>query len=129
MARILIIDDYAQIRQLYSEILTKNGYAVDTVDNADQGLLKILVGGYHLILLDLLMPQKNALWVLEQLQNQTPQQPNGKIIIMSFEDKNEDIENLLKQTLSKGASGVLDKKISLENDFLVKIQEFLQEKI
>src|SRR2546429_9786791 len=83
MAKILVIDDYQAIRNLYKASLETSGHQVTTAENAEQGLSYMLQGGYDLILLDLSMPKKGALWLLEQVKQYTPQLPNGHIIPVS----------------------------------------------
>lgn len=126
MARILIIDDYQEIRDLYSELLTNQGYNVESVESAELGVNKILKGGYNLILLDLLMPEKNGVWVLEQIQGKTPKKPNGKILVMSFENHSQETQKLIKEALGKGATAFIDKRIKLEKEVVNKIKKFLE---
>lgn len=126
MARVLIIDDYQEIRDLYTEILENQGHQVEAVESADEGVTKILKGGYNLILLDLLMPEKNGVWVLEQIQGKTPKKPNGKILIMSFENHSQETQNLIKEALKKGATAFIDKRIKLEEEVINKIKKFLE---
>lgn len=125
MAKILIVDDYQEIRNLYTDLLQKKGYIVEAVESAELGVKKILQDGYDLVLLDLLMPEKDGLWVLDQIKNQSPQKPKGKIVIMSFID-DESTDKLIEKALVNGASTFLDKKTPLGDDFVRKIEEFLK---
>ena len=55
-ARILIVDDEADIRTSVKTILEKAGYRVDTAQNGDECVAKATPGAYKLILLDIMMP-------------------------------------------------------------------------
>lgn len=123
MAKILIVDDYQEIRNLYTDLLQKKGYVVESVENADLAVKKILQDGYDLVLLDLLMPEKDGLWVLDQIKN-LPQKSNSKIVIMSIID-DDAARELVEKALTNGASAFLDKKTPLGDDFLKKIEEFI----
>lgn len=125
MGKILIIDDYQEIRNLYADLLQKKGYIAEAVESAELGVKKILQDGYNLVLLDLLMPEKDGFWVLNQIRNNPSQKSNSKIVIMSFID-DESTRELVEKALTSGASGFLDKKTPLGDDFLKKIDEFLK---
>ena len=125
MVKILIVDDYQEIRNLYTDLLQKKGYMVEAVESAELGVKKILQDGYDLVLLDLLMPEKDGLWVLDQIKNNLPQKSNCKIVIVSFID-DETTRGLIEKALINGASAFLDKKTPLDDDFLKKIEEFLK---
>lgn len=103
----------------------KKGYIAEGVESATLAVKKILQDGYDLVLLDLLMPEKDGLWVLDQIKNNLRQKQKSKIVIMSFID-DEATRGLIEKALANGASAFLDKKTSLGDDFLRKIEEFLK---
>jgi len=81
--RILIADDEQYIRELYQEVLVAEGYDVDIAKDGKEAYDKIIEGGYHLIALDVIMPQMDGLSILEQLQNHKPKKANGPIILLT----------------------------------------------
>ena len=83
MARILLVDDDASIRDVYAEILQGEGYIVETAINGEEALFKLNIGGYDLVFLDIMMPQLDGIGVLDRLQTNPPQQPNGPIILLT----------------------------------------------
>lgn len=125
MAKILIIDDYKEIRDIYGETLRNAQYEVETVESADLGVSKILTGGYDLVLLDMLMPVHGGIWVLDQIQVKNLVKSNGKIILMGIESDDENHKYLIRDAMKKGAAGFLDKRISVETELVPKIKEFL----
>ncbi len=126
MTRILIIDDYKEIRDLYGEALRTAGFEVTTRETGELGALEILNGGYDLILLDMLMPRRDGLWVLDEIQGKTPQKPNGKIILMGLKNDEDNHQVLFDEAKKKGAADFLDKRISVENELIPKIKFYLQ---
>ncbi|MEK4715448.1 response regulator transcription factor [Sporosarcina sp. FSL K6-5500] len=65
---LLVVDDEERIRRLLNMYLTREGYEVEeAVDGAD-ALEKALMNNYDCILLDLMMPEKDGLEVLEELR-------------------------------------------------------------
>ncbi len=83
MARILVVDDDASIRDVYTEVLEGEGYLVETAINGEEALFKLRQGGYDLTFLDIMMPQIDGIGVLDGLIAQPPKQPNGPVIILT----------------------------------------------
>ena len=81
--RILVIDDDPYIRELYQEILTKEGYIIDAAVDGEEGLAKLQQGGYDLILLDKVMPKLDGKEVLEALAKNPQKQKNGPLILLT----------------------------------------------
>jgi len=67
-ARILVIDDEPAVLQFLSQLLTNEGYQVETIDNADDALEKIKGESYSLIMLDIKMPGISGIELYERLQ-------------------------------------------------------------
>ncbi len=66
-ARILCIDDEAEVRQLIIEILGRRGFTVDGAACAQDGFVAILENPPDLVLCDILMPEMSGLELLERL--------------------------------------------------------------
>ncbi|MDP2585960.1 MAG: response regulator, partial [Candidatus Levybacteria bacterium] len=71
--RILVVEDDLFLRELYIDILSAEGYKVEAAEDGGVALEKMKVGGYHLVLLDIIMPKMDGLSVMRQLQNNPPQ--------------------------------------------------------
>ncbi len=67
--QILIIDDEISILNLLQYILSRNGYAVETAQNGEEGIRKIENNQYSLILTDMKMPGICGNQVLDFLRN------------------------------------------------------------
>lgn len=67
--RVLVVDDDQESRNLLSEVLVANGYAVEVAEDGE-GLWKALSvdEGRAVILIDLRMPGENGLELLRKLQ-------------------------------------------------------------
>lgn len=68
LKNIFVVEDDATLRTVIEEILTKNGYAVEVAIDGQDAMDK-LHGGLRpdLILLDIIMPRKNGMEVLEEI--------------------------------------------------------------
>jgi DNA-binding response OmpR family regulator len=53
---ILIIDDEDQILNMLSQLLSRKGYGIDTSNSGEDGLRKIELKDYNLIITDIKMP-------------------------------------------------------------------------
>jgi CheY-like chemotaxis protein len=68
MVTVLLIEDSAFQRKVISTIVKDLGYDVITADNGHEGVERILNDKPSVILSDLLMPEYDGIWVLEQLK-------------------------------------------------------------
>jgi DNA-binding NtrC family response regulator len=64
--RILVIDDEPDIRESLEALLVDEGYSVELAQNGTEGLHKLESRGYDIILLDLMMPDKSGMEVLQE---------------------------------------------------------------
>lgn len=75
MFRILIAEDDRELRQLFSHVLAKNGYAVVGVSNGREALDEIEAGYFDLIISDIMMPVMDGYEFVRSLresENHTP---------------------------------------------------------
>ena len=75
MFRILIAEDDRELRQLFSHVLAKNGYAVVGVSNGKEALDEIEAGYFDLIISDIMMPVMDGYEFVRSLresENHTP---------------------------------------------------------
>jgi DNA-binding NtrC family response regulator len=73
--RILVVDDEADIRESLEALLDLEGYHVDLAGNATDGLKKIESGSYDLVLLDLMMPDRSGMEVLQDVRERDTETP------------------------------------------------------
>jgi len=67
-ARILVVDDEADIRELVQEILSEEGYAVDVAANAAEARAACARQVPDLVLLDIWMPDTDGISLLREWQ-------------------------------------------------------------
>src|SRR5690348_3559222 len=73
--RILVVDDEIDIRESLETLLSLEGYNVELAGNATEGLKKIESGSYDLILLDLMMPDRSGMEVLQDVRERDSETP------------------------------------------------------
>src|ERR1700729_3013367 len=65
---ILVIDDEPDIRESLEVLLSSEGYRVELAGNATEGLKRLESATFDLVLLDLMMPDKSGMEVLEEIR-------------------------------------------------------------
>lgn len=67
--KILVVEDEIALSDALTEILKRNHYTVDAVDNGEDGLEYALTGIYDCIILDIMLPIMDGLQVLQKLRS------------------------------------------------------------
>ena len=99
-AKILVVEDDQFLRELYTDILTAEGYTVESAVDGEDGFQKIKLGGYDLVLLDIIMPKLDGLEIMKRIKADPPANPNKCVIFLTNLDKDEEIKTAL--TLGDG---------------------------
>lgn len=71
MARILLADDDIELSDMLIDYLGKEGFDVDAAYEGDAALAKALANQYDLLILDVMMPNRNGFEVLRELRMQS----------------------------------------------------------
>ncbi len=116
-AEILIIDDEEQIRRTLDITLKSNNYNVTQAATAQEGLVMASNHPPDLILLDLGLPDKDGMTVLQDLR----QWHTGPIIILSVQNS----EEVIIKALDKGANDYLSKPFRT-GELLARIRSALR---
>lgn len=94
--RVLVVEDDLFLRELYADILSAEGFKVESAADGEEALRKMKVGGYNLVLLDIIMPKMDGLSVMKQMQNAPPLTPNKCVVFLTNLDKDEEIRTALQ---------------------------------
>jgi DNA-binding response OmpR family regulator len=87
--KILVVEDEMPMARALSLKLEKEGFEVKSAGNGQEGLEMIKAEDFNLVLLDLIMPEKDGFYVLEQVKKNNL---NTKIIVASNLSQPEDVE-------------------------------------
>jgi CheY-like chemotaxis protein len=68
MARILVADDEADLRELLRTVLAFDDHDITVADDGVEALEQLAAGSFDLLLLDVMMPRRDGWWVLDQVK-------------------------------------------------------------
>lgn len=118
--KILIIEDDQFLRDLYKDLLTDEGYQVETAVDGDEGLMTMQKGGFDLVLLDIMLPKKDGLSILKELSKDELKKC-GQIVMLT----NLGQDAIIKEGFALGAAGYLIKSALTPDQVLHEIRVFL----
>jgi CheY-like chemotaxis protein len=121
MFRILIIDDDLETRLMLRETLEGAGYEVEEAENGTEGLNLYRRRPIHLIITDVVMPEKGGLEVIMELRRETRMLP----IIAMLGGGQLRSKEALPSAHEPGASEILSKPFTRE-EILRAVESALQ---
>jgi len=115
-----LVEDDPDISNIYSLVLKKGGYNVETAMNGNEALTQVLSFQPDIILLDIMIPDIDGLTVLKTIRTApTYSQTQPKVLVMSNLAK-EDVKEQAKQY---GAQGYVVKSNIVPSDLVSILQE------
>lgn len=118
MLKILIAEDDRELRQLFSHVLTKNGYAVKGVSNGKEALDAMDNDYFDLVITDIMMPVLNGYELVRQLRdtgNITP------VMMITAKDAFDD----MNQGFVSGTDDYMVKPVNV-NEMLLRVKALLR---
>ena len=119
--RILIIEDEIKLAEALAQIFAKNRYNTDIATDGEMGLDLALDKIYDLIVLDIMLPKKNGLKILEEVRAAGSTVP---IILLTAKD---DVTDKVRG-LDLGADDYVTKPFSSE-ELLARIRALLRRNV
>lgn len=107
MKKVLIVDDELHVQASVSYIVKQAGYQVLTADNGEDAIERAYAEKPDLIILDIMMPQKNGFEVCQAIR-QNKELKDAYIILLTARGQDSDVELGLKL----GANEYLTKPFS-----------------
>ncbi len=113
---VLLVDDNELLLSNMNRFLKKDFHHVTAVCTGEEAIMHVEGRFYHIIVLDINLPDLNGWQVLEQIKRQSP---NSKVIMITCNDNEDMRENAVK----RGATDYLEKPFGLGElkNLLVKI--------
>jgi DNA-binding response OmpR family regulator len=112
--RILLVEDSKRLRETVAKVMRRSGYKVDESGDGEEGLWKARENDYDAIILDIMLPRRDGLEVLETLRREKRDVP---VLMLTARDAIED----RVQGLRQGADDYLCKPFALE-ELLARVE-------
>ena len=112
--RLLIVDDDAGMADTLGDILEAKGYDVEIALDGLQALARVKAQPYHVIFLDIMMPEMDGLEVLRRVKRMAP----GTLVVMMTAYARPD---LMAEAERQGALAILAKPLPVD-----RLLQFLQ---
>ncbi len=87
---VLCAEDEHFISELYARALNKAGYTVTTIIDGEEALQAALTDKFDVILLDIMLPNKTGLVILDELRKNGTSKVRAKIIITTNLEQSEE---------------------------------------
>lgn len=81
--RILLVEDYAPLRESVAQALAEGGFAVDAAADGEEGLWFAQSGEYDVIVLDIVLPKLDGLSILKKLRSKGGKTP---VLLLTAKD-------------------------------------------
>ena len=118
MFKILIVEDDRELRQLFSHILTKNGYLVRGVSNGKEALEALDKDYYDLIISDIMMPVMDGYELVRLLRSSGNNTP---VMMITAKDAFDDMQ----QGFMSGTDDYMIKPINI-NEMVLRVGALLR---
>ncbi|RMH80831.1 MAG: response regulator [Calditrichaeota bacterium] len=123
MARILVVDDDAQIRLMLERMLSRHGFEVLVAEDGAEALKTAIQNPVDVILMDIIMPEKEGIETIVEMRKKFPR---VKIIAMSGGSPYLGADTNLTIARRVGADQILRKPFQ-QVELLGAIREVLQD--
>jgi DNA-binding NtrC family response regulator len=109
MARILLVEDDARMRETLSMTMRRKGHTVTTADSGVRGMEKFTHGRFDVVVTDIIMPDMDGIeMTIEMLRAM----PNAKILVISGGGSTRNLD-FMNAALKCGATAALEKPVRL----------------
>ena len=122
--RILLVEDEADIREIYKELLGMEGYTVVEASDGDEALTKALAGDWDLLLLDIMLPKRDGLEVLSNIKS-TPELKSRPVVLLTNLDK----DSILQACMQLGANIYLVKSNITPQEIVKEVAKYNPEPV
>ena len=120
--KILIVEDDQFLREFYQELLQEEGYVVDVAGDGEVALKKMWENEFDLVLLDIMLPKKDGVQVLNDLKMHPAKSASVVVVVLT----NLGQDAIIKRCFDLGAAGYLIKSAMNPDQVLTEIKSYLK---
>lgn len=109
MQKILLVEDNDELRRLYTELLVKKNYEIETAPNGADGIEKLGSFNPDIVILDIMLPDTNGIEILKQIKSNERYKKLPVIMLTGVSEIKK-----IQKSLELGAVGYIMKGSSIE---------------
>lgn len=118
---ILVVEDEPDALEIFKDILAEEGFSVDGADGGLMALEKLTNGKYNLVLLDIVMPDKDGISILEEIKRFPEKYGEVKVVMLT----NIGGDLAVDKAMKIGAVGYLLKSETEPDDLVAAVKKHL----
>ncbi len=118
--KILLVEDEALIRELYTRQLTKAGFMVKPAATGEEAVQILKTDSFDVILLDIMLPGINGLQVLREYKLAQPNTPTVVVLLTNLGQ-----ESIIKEGFDLGAQAYLIKTSYTPDQIVAEVQSII----
>ena len=118
--KILLVEDEALIRELYTRQLSKAGFTVKPAATGEEAVQILKTDNFDVILLDIMLPGINGLQVLREYKLAQPNSPTVVVLLTNLGQ-----ESIIKEGFDLGAQAYLIKTSYTPDQIVAEVQSII----
>ena len=119
--RILIVEDEPDALEIFKDILMEDGFETDGAEGGLVALEKLVNNKYDLVLLDIVMPDKDGISILEEIKKFPDKYGEAKVVMLT----NIGGDLAVDKAMKIGAAGYLLKSETEPDDLVASVKKYL----
>ncbi|MCA9380067.1 response regulator [Candidatus Dojkabacteria bacterium] len=119
--KILVVEDEPDALEIFKDILSEEGFEVDGAEGGLVALERLVNAKYDLILLDIVMPDKDGISILEEIKRFPDKYGDTKVVMLT----NIGGDLAVDKAMKIGASGYLLKSETEPDDLVNAVKQYL----
>lgn len=120
--KILVVEDEPDALEIFKDILTEEGFEVDGAEGGLIALERLMNVRYDLVLLDIVMPDKDGISILEEIKKFPDKYGETKVVMLT----NIGGDLAVDKAMKIGASGYLLKSETEPDDLVSAVKQYLE---
>lgn len=119
--KILVVEDEPDALEIFKDILSEEGFEVDGAEGGLVALERLVNAKYDLVLLDIVMPDKDGISILEEIKRFPDKYGDTKVVMLT----NIGGDLAVDKAMKIGASGYLLKSETEPDDLVNAVKQYL----
>jgi two-component system response regulator ResD len=119
--KILVVEDEPDALEIFKDILAEEGFEVDGAEGGLVALERLVNLKYDLVLLDIVMPDKDGISILEEIKRYPDKYGDTKVVMLT----NIGGDLAVDKAMKIGAAGYLLKSETEPDDLVNAVKQYL----